>query len=913
MKLKKLPVLIFFITSAFSGFSQPVADFSATPTTVCVGGTVQFTNLSTGATTYTWTFPDGGTNPTSSQQDPTYTYPNVGVFPVILTAVASNLTNDTEVKSAYITVIAAASATLITAVGTDNQVLCEGDPLDTIQYTLVGAQGASFTGLPAGVNGSVVADSSGGTVTITGSLTTAGIYNYSFTTTLNSCDSIIVNGTITVDAPPTITQTSGNPSQIVCVNTPITPIEYTIGGTATSASVSGLPPGLIGTFAGGILTISGTPTQTGAFPFTVSTSGSACPPATLSGIINVDPDIELISVSGTDNQTVCQGDPIIGIFYSVGAGITGATVDTLPVGITGVYSPGSFTIFGSSSVIGTVFYTITTTGGSCGPATASGSITVSAGPTLSLISPPFTDNQTICEGSSIDSINYSIGGSASGATVFGLPMGIDGTFTAGVFSITGSSSQIGLFPYTVTTTGSACGNISLNGTITVNQFPVIQLITNPLSDTQQVCINSLIDSIWYQFSGSATGAIGINLPTGVNVTIQGDTVIVSDTATSPGTYAYTIFTTGGACPADSAYGVLTVDDSLGLQLLSPAGTDSQVLCDNNANSIDTIQYLLSSGADTVVVTGLPTGIIDTFYNDTLRITGTPAIPGTYTYSMVVSGGFCPNDTVTGTIELQTAQLALLSAAYSNDQVVCLNSGIDSIVYIVGGPVLVLDLPPGVTSTYVSGAPNLLIIKGAPTVVGSYHYTVQFSGPCGTSLAVGYITVSSGVSNFIAGPDTTINLGQEVDLFAVGDNLLSYLWTPDETLSNSIIFDPVSTPLETTTYTVTVEDNNGCTASLPVTITVLTDIELFVPNLFSPNGDGFNDTWEIPNLVLFPNTSVTIINREGQVVYENSAYDNSWDGAFKGKKLPEATYYYLIKFSSTSQVLKGAVTILRNEK
>jgi gliding motility-associated-like protein len=915
MKHKNLLLIALFVISAFTGFSQPIANFTASPTTICVGGTVQFTNLSTGATSYTWTFLDGGSNQNSTLQNPSITYPNPGPYTVILTASSGPLSSDTESKVAYITVLSAAVSTLTSAVGSDAQTICLGDPIDTIRYTVEGAQDATFSGLPSGVTGTVVADTSGATITITGTPSATGVFNYSFTTIPgpSNCGPITVNGTITVEATPTIALTSGTSNQVVCVGTLATPIEYTIGGTATGATVTGLPPGMTSSFVGGVLTISGTPTVAGPFPYTVSTTGGVCPPATASGVINVDPYINLASPIGTDNQTVCVNDSIIDIVYTLGAGFTGATIDTLPPGINGFFSPGQFLITGASSQIGTVAYTITTQGGSCGAATASGSITIVAGPTLNLTSAPLTDTQAICTGSAIVNIEYTAGGSATGAVATGLPTGITGNLVGNVLTISGSSSQIGTHPFMVVTTGSSCGNDTLYGQIMVDTFPVLQLISSPFSDTQQVCVNSAIDTILYQFSGSATGALGMNLPIGVNVTIQGDTVIVADTATSPGIYNYTIFTTGGACPADSAYGLLTVDDSLGLQLLSPFGTDNQVLCDNNGNSIDTILYLLTGGADTVVVTGLPPGIVDTFYNDTLQITGTPTGVGTFTYTMVVSGSYCPNDTLTGTIEVQTAQLSLVTPAYSNDQYVCLNTGIDSIAYIVGGPVLVLDLPPGVTSTYIPGAPNLLVITGTPTVPGSYHYTLQFSGPCGNSLAVGYITVSSGVNNFTAGPDTTINLGQSVNLFAVGDNILNYTWTPDSTLSNPIIFNPISTPDVTTTYTVTVEDDYGCIASLPVTVTVLTDIELFIPNLFSPNGDGFNDTWVIPNLDLFPGTEVTVINREGQVVYENPAYDNSWDGTYNGKKLPEATYYYLLKFTSSSQILKGAVTILRNEK
>ena len=912
MKLKSL--LIFFHLIAISGFSQPVADFSANTTTICVGGSVSFINNSTGATGYNWSFVDGSPGGQSSPAlNPVITYPNAGLFLVSLLA-QNGILSAIETKLNYINVIAAATSILTTATGTDNQALCAGDPLDTIRYTLFGAQGATFSGLPPGVFGSVISDTSGGIVTIAGTPSAPGIYNYSFTTILNSCAPITVNGMIFVDAQPTISLISGNPNQVVCVNTPITPISYTIGGTATGAFVSGLPPGVTSSFSGDTLTISGTPTVAGPFSYTVSTSGSSiCPPASSGGVINVDPYINLASPVGSDNQTVCVNDTIIDITYTLGAGFTGATVDTLPPGMTGTFFPGNFIISGSSSQVGTVFYTITTSGGSCGPATANGSITISAGPTLNLTSSPTTDFQAICTGSSIVDIEYTAAGSATGASVLGLPTGITANLVGNILTISGSSSQIGTHPFSVTTIGSACGDTTLFGQITIDTFPGINLILNSISDTQQVCVNSGIDSIWYQFSGSATGAFGINLPTGVNVTIQGDTVIISDTATSPGIYAYTIFTTGGACPADSAYGLLTIDDSLGLQLLSPAGTDNQVLCDNNGTAIDTILYLLSGATDTVVVTGLPPGVIDTFYNDTLQITGAPSSPGTYTYTMVVSGSFCPNDTLTGTIEVQTAQLLLASDPYTNDQKVCFNLAIDSIVYIVGGPVLVLDLPPGIISTYIPGVPNLLIIKGTPTAIGSHHYTLHFSGPCGTTLAIGSITVSAGVENFIAGPDTTINIGQSVDLYALGDNLASYMWTPNTTLSNDIISNPVSTPSATTIYTVTVADDYGCVASLPVTVTVNTDIALFIPNLFSPNGDGYNDTWEIPNLGLFPNTGVTVINREGQVVYENSAYDNSWGGTFKGNKLPETTYYYLVKFSSTSQILKGAVTILRNEQ
>ncbi|MFA7275025.1 MAG: gliding motility-associated C-terminal domain-containing protein [Crocinitomicaceae bacterium] len=884
--------------------SQTVCDNNAiTPIEYTIGGSATSATVSGLPAGVSFTFSAGivtisGTPTTAGSYTYTVTTSG-GVCPPV------SITGVIEVTTAIF-------PTLSSSAGTDAQIICLGDSLVDITYDLPGASGATFSGLPTGVIGTFITNSTGGTVSITGLPVTSGVFNYSFVSALNPCLPTTVNGIITVETSPAITLTAGSSSQIVCVNTAIDTTVFTIGGTATTGSVSGLPAGVNYTFSAGVVTITGSPIITGTYPFTVTASGGVCPPATLNGTIYVEPDIQLISGPGTDNQIACQGNMILDIVYSLGVSITGATVDTLPAGIFGVYTPGFFTISGSSSVIGTVAYTITTTGGFCGSATASGTITVEAGPTINLTSAPGTGYQTVCTGSSIIDIEYTIGGSATGGFVTGLPTGINGVYNFGVLTISGSSTDIGTFPFSVSTTGSACGPATAFGEIVIDTFPVITMLSAPLSDTQHLCLNSEIDSIVYILSGSAVSAFAINLPAGLNVTILSDSAVISGSATSPGVYNYSIVTIGGACVADTAYGMITIDDSSGVQLISPVGTDNQVLC-NGATTIDTIQYVLSLGADTAVVTNLPLGITAVMTGDTLTITGTPGSTGTYFYNIVVSGGFCPNDTIIGSIDVQTSMISLVSAPYSNDQLICINTSLDSIVYEVGGPITVMDLPPGVTATYIPGTPNLLAITGTPTDSGSYYYTMQFSGPCGTSLAVGYITVSGGISNFIAGPDTTINLGQNVDLFAVGDNIQSYVWAPAETISNAIIFNPVATPSVTTTYTVSAVDNYGCIGTLPVTITVNTDIELFIPNLFSPNGDGFNDTWEIPNLSLFPNTSVNVINREGQVVYENANYDNTWDGTFNGKKLPDATYYYLVQFTSTDQVLKGAVTILRNEK
>jgi gliding motility-associated-like protein len=83
----------------------------------------------------------------------------------------------------------------------------------------------------------------------------------------------------------------------------------------------------------------------------------------------------------------------------------------------------------------------------------------------------------------------------------------------------------------------------------------------------------------------------------------------------------------------------------------------------------------------------------------------------------------------------------------------------------------------------------------------------------------------------------------------------------------------------------------------------------ISSLFTPNNDGMNDYWYIPNLEQYGNLKVTVYNRFGQVVYQSDSYKNDWDGTWNGYPLPSASYYYIIK-SSSKGFIKGVVNIVR---
>jgi gliding motility-associated-like protein len=162
-------------------------------------------------------------------------------------------------------------------------------------------------------------------------------------------------------------------------------------------------------------------------------------------------------------------------------------------------------------------------------------------------------------------------------------------------------------------------------------------------------------------------------------------------------------------------------------------------------------------------------------------------------------------------------------------------------------------------------------------------------------------------------DTTIVEGDELNLEGYGG--VTYFWFPDDFMDDPNLPNPVVEPDFDMTYYCQITDIDGCSDTARIKITVVPDISLLlVPNLFTPNGDGFNDNWEIRNLEGFPANQVTVFNIYGQIVYEASPYDNSWGGDFDGSQLPDGTYFYILQLNDPlySDPFQGVITIAGND-
>jgi len=275
-----------------------------------------------------------------------------------------------------------------------------------------------------------------------------------------------------------------------------------------------------------------------------------------------------------------------------------------------------------------------------------------------------------------------------------------------------------------------------------------------------------------------------------------------------------------------------------------------------------------------------------------------SMPGTYSYRITDANG-C---TISGTVPVQDGFNLEISTGGEPEicpgeiaEIRCLNCGSGQLQWYYNNTAL-NGAHTASFSTPVAGTYQLAIANDC----GTYRSNpVEISLKSPPSISLG--------NNLIICP------GEKALLKAEGG--ISYEWRPEEYLDDPASSSPEASPETTTVYTVTVQNEAGCTASGDIIVTVACDGK-DIPNGISPNGDGINDYFVIEDIGLYPDNVIFIYNRWGNLIYKKKSYDNTWNGRSNtgtvqfGEELPEGTYFYILDMGNNGKPIQGFIVLRR---
>lgn len=567
--------------------------------------------------------------------------------------------------------------------------------------------------------------------------------------------------------------TTGTDDQKVCVGSPITPILYTLGSGVISATVTGLPPNVVGVFSPGSFLISGTPSVTGTFNYTVSiTNGTCLGQRTASGTITVNPlAAASITYPGSpfcNNLTTPQPVTL--------TGTTGGTFSALPAGlnvnaVTGDVSPW-LSIPGS--------YTVTYTVTSCGTATATAPVRITALPvaTFSYPGSPYCSNQS-------DPLPVFTGG------------GIAGTFssTPGLVFVNASTGQVDLSAstpgtYTVTNTipsSGGCPAVTATAGITINGVPVA---TFSYTGTPY-CSNE--PDPFPTFTGG--GVAGTFSSTPGLVFVNTSTGQVDLSASVPGSYIVTNTVVGsGGC------GIVIASSPITITRLPTASISYQgnPFC-NNQPGIVPVTFAGTTGG---VFSSVPAGL--SLNPSSGAITPSTSLPGNYTVTYTISAtGGCGTVTATALVSIFASPTLVIT----NPPAVCSPATVD-----LTSPSITAGSTPGITLTYwLDAAATIPYPTPLTAGAGTYYIKGTLAAGCFDIKPVQVTINQSPVA--IASNDGPVCVGSPVTLTGGPAGMKSYSWTGPNGFTSSQR-SPVISPSATLTmagiYILTVTNGSDCT-------------------------------------------------------------------------------------------------------
>ena len=202
-----------------------------------------------------------------------------------------------------------------------------------------------------------------------------------------------------------------------------------------------------------------------------------------------------------------------------------------------------------------------------------------------------------------------------------------------------------------------------------------------------------------------------------------------------------------------------------------------------------------------------------------------------------------------------------------------------------------------------------------TGIFSGNYLVTITDAHGCTLEGNYLIDDSPVLVVEAGPDDTIQIGTStvlIPVFSVPADVTTWSWSPDVDLSCLDTCNPVANPFFTTTYILSVQDIYGCSYSDEITVVVISNPVVYIPNVFTPDGDGINDLFFVQGQEI-ADIKLVVYDRWGQKLFQGNELSEAWDGTYKGTKLsPDVFVYYaeVTFLTGKEEFYRGSITIVK---
>jgi gliding motility-associated-like protein len=449
---------------------------------------------------------------------------------------------------------------------------------------------------------------------------------------------------------------------------------------------------------------------------------------------------------------------------------------------------------------------------------------------------------------------------------------------------TGSSATFG--PHTIISEGGSADNYdvnNVNGTLTVSKAAALTVTANNKSkvfgDADPDLDYMAAGVLYYTDTYSVISGISLSTATGSSANVG----------------SHTITAAGGAAnnyDVSRQNGILTVAKAV---LKARAENKTRIYGESNpALTISYDGFKYTDNIDSLLTRPSASAI---------------AIPSSNagTYDITLTAGFDNNYEINSTSGVLSVEKALLRVTANdktrtygkyNPDLTVSHSG-----FVNGDNIDIIDIKPtAYTSADLASDAGKYDIIAAGGSDNNYTFTYEKGTleiiKADQILSLG--TIPSG-----------LRMTQQYELVA---SSTSGLQPRFESSDNSItdISGNIMTVLKEGTVVITAiqEGNHNWNSAANISQTVVT-LPTFnnIRSLFTPNNDGMNDYWYIPDIEQYGIISVQIYNRFGKLLYYSSAYKNDWNGTYNGTPLPEASYYYIIK-SSEKGIIKGVVNIVR---